>query len=238
MKKSLFLLLAAVTSPLFSAQIDPTPFNENTRELELLALEMSEKRGITPQQLLTEYHQRNTPTMEAIRKLKKEYAADIMKVKNSLVNAKKMVRIKLEEEKNQEKIQYMHRMESFKLFREEYSGNIYAQDEIKSLKQKATELEIKHAEYVMNHKRILESLDNDFFIPSNETVDEDTVNFFSINVEILKKLKEEHQILVTEEEKFINEYLETIKLAKEKFILNQHNLIKRLIETKTLDLVD
>jgi len=235
MKKQIILGTVLLGSTLMAS--DATPFNESSRELELLTLELSEKRGLTPKQLLSEYHNRKTPTMVAIRQMKKEYIQDISKVKKTLEDAKKGLKIKLDDELIQEKIQYMHRVESFKLFREEYKHNIYAQDELSKLKEKATNLEIKHAEYVINHEKIKTAIENKYYIPTSVIVNSKIKSFFKVNVEILKSLEEEYQTILTVEEENISEYLNTIKLAKEKIILKNHNLIKRLLSKKTLDLV-
>lgn len=235
MKKQIILGALLLSSVLMAS--DSTPFNESSRELELLTLELSEKRGLTPKQLLSEYHKRKTPTMVAIRQMKKEYIEDIKKVAILIEDSKKTLTFKLDDELIQEKIQYMHRIESFKLFKEEYKHNIYAQDELASLKDKTIKLEIKHAEYVINHESYKESLKNKYHIPTSAIIDNKTKAFFKANVEILKLLEEEYNTILTVEEENINEYLNAIKLAKEKIILKNHNLIKRLLSKKTLDLI-
>lgn len=238
MIKPVIFISSILLSNLWAAQIDPTPFSEKSRGLELLALELSEKRGMNPQDLLAEYHDRKDPTIKAIRNLKKEYTSDMLKVVAILDDAKKLVRVKLNESRDFEKEQYMHRRESFKLFKEEYKDNMYAQEELKRLNDKITDLELKHADFVTENESDLKELENRFFIPRANLVDTKTLYLFKSNVEILKKLEEEYNFLVNEENSYINEYLETIKLAKEKIILKNHNLLKKLTTNKTIDLVD
>ncbi len=128
--------------------------------------------------------------------------------------------------------------ETGELFKEEYKDNMYAQEELKRLNDKITDLELKHADFVTENESDLKELENRFFIPRANLVDTKTLYLFKSNVEILKKLEEEYNFLVNEENSYINEYLETIKLAKEKIILKNHNLLKKLTTNKTIDLVD
>jgi len=237
MKNTMLFILAILSTNLFANSIDTIPFNDKSRNLELLALELSNDRGITPQELLEEYHDRKTPTIEAIRKMKKEYNSDMLTVRAILDDAKKLVKIKLLDDRENEKKQYMHRVESFKLFKEEYKSNIYAQEELKNLNLQKNKLELAHAEFVISIDQDIKSLEDRFFIPRNDMVDEKTVYHFTTNVSILKKLENEYYFLVDEERKYNNEYLETIKLAKEKIILKNHNLLNTLNNKKTLDLV-